>query len=81
MNKRKSIWLLDIGHGLQIWYRTWGNKDGIPILFVHGGPGNVIADYYNGNKRFFDYTRFYVVEIDQRGLATVNQVSDKIGAI
>jgi proline iminopeptidase len=59
--------LLDIGHGLQIWYRTWGNKNGIPILFVHGGPGNAIADYYNGNKRFFDYTKFYVVEIDQRG--------------
>lgn len=71
IEKAQEHWL-DIGHGagggaLKIWYRTWGNKNGIPILFVHGGPGNAIADYYNGNKRFFDYTKFYVVEIDQRG--------------
>jgi proline iminopeptidase len=60
--------LLDIGQGFKIWYRTWGNhKNGIPILFVHGGPGNAVADYDNGNKRFFDDTKYYVVEMDQRG--------------
>jgi proline iminopeptidase len=60
---------LDIGDGgLTIWFRTWGNKqDGIPVLFVHGGPGNAIADYNNGNKRFFSENNFFVVEADQRG--------------
>jgi proline iminopeptidase len=60
---------LDIGEGgLTIWFRTWGNKqDGIPVLFVHGGPGNAIADYNNSNKRFFAEDDFFVVEVDQRG--------------
>ena len=61
---------LDIGNGLQIWFRTWGRPDGIPIVFIHGGPGNAIADYFgNSNKRFFDDANhtYFVVEIDQRG--------------
>ena len=53
---------------IQIWFRTWGNRRyGIPILFVHGGPGNAVEDYHDGNKRFFDPTLCFVVEIDQRG--------------
>lgn len=63
-------YLLDIGDGLQIWFRTWGRADGIPIVFIHGGPGNAIADYFgNSNKRFFadQNNTFFVVEIDQRG--------------
>lgn len=55
-------------HNMKIWYRTWGNRHtGVPVLFVHGGPGNAIADYYNGNKDFFDDRAFFVVEVDQRG--------------
>ena len=63
----KEEWL-DIGEeGIQIWFRTWGRSDGIPVVFIHGGPGNAIAEY--NNTRFFadvDDT-FFVVEIDQRG--------------
>jgi len=54
--------------GRQIWFRTWGNQEsGIPILFVHGGPGQAVADYHNGNKRFFNPEKLFVVEVDQRG--------------
>lgn len=53
---------------LKVWFRTWGNREtGIPLLFVHGGPGNAIADYHNGNKKFFSDEEFFVVEVDQRG--------------
>ncbi|CAB9515065.1 Proline iminopeptidase [Seminavis robusta] len=64
---------------LQLWFRVWGRVDGtgIPLLFVHGGPGNAIADYFgNSNQRFFgsksdpadeDPFQFMVVEVDQRG--------------
>ena len=45
----------------------WGSKHGIPVLFVHGGPGNCVADYQNVNERFFDASVFFVVEVDQRG--------------
>lgn len=59
---------VDIGNGLSLWYRIWGNQEsGIPVLFVHGGPGNCIADYGYGNAKFFDKTKFFVVEVDQRG--------------
>ena len=59
---------LDLGHGIYIWYRTWGNaKSGIPTLFVHGGPGNCIADYGMGNARFFERHKHFVIEVDQRG--------------
>lgn len=61
-------YLLDVGDGKQIWFRTWGcPEEGVPLLFVHGGPGQAVADYHDGNKRFFDPSRFYVVEVDQRG--------------
>lgn len=59
---------LDLGGEISLWYRVWGNlEQGIPLLFVHGGPGNCIDDYHNRTKRFFDHNVFYVVEVDQRG--------------
>lgn len=41
------------------------------MLFVHGGPGNCVADYQDVNERFFDADKFYVVEIDQRGTGNI----------
>jgi len=53
---------------IYIWFRTWGNrKSGIPVLFVHGGPGNAIEDYDDENKGFFSAQDYFVVEVDQRG--------------
>ena len=49
-------------------YHTWGNQaNGIPVLFVHGGPGNCVADYEGINAKFFDKDQFFVIEVDQRG--------------
>lgn len=53
----------------------WGNPEGCPVLFVHGGPGNSVADYDQmagggvgaANARFFDPSIWFVVEVDQRG--------------
>ena len=59
--------MLDIGGGISLWYRTWGKPTGIPALFVHGGPGNCVADYKDVNAKFFDPTVFFVIEVDQRG--------------
>ena len=53
---------------VRLWLRTWGNRaSGIPVLFVHGGPGNCVADYKDINADFFDNDKFFVVEPDQRG--------------
>lgn len=67
---------IDVGNNTTIWFRTWGRHPKnylapdvyVPaLLFVHGGPGQAVADYNNGNKRFFDKEALFVVEVDQRG--------------
>jgi proline iminopeptidase len=41
-----------------------GNPDGIPVLFVHGGPGAGCEAYH---RRFFDPARYRIILFDQRG--------------
>jgi len=47
-----------------LYYEECGTRDGVPILFVHGGPG---AGCTTADRRFFDPSRFRVVLFDQRG--------------
>ena len=58
---------LDVDAGISLWYRIWGNPEGTPVLFVHGGPGQCVADYEDVNARFFEPEKFRVIEVDQRG--------------
>jgi proline iminopeptidase len=41
-----------------------GNPDGIPVLFVHGGPG---SGSDTDSRRFFDPERYRIIVFDQRG--------------
>jgi len=41
-----------------------GNPDGIPVLFVHGGPGAGCESYH---RRFFDPEVYRIILFDQRG--------------
>lgn len=41
-----------------------GNPDGLPVIFLHGGPGAGLSAYH---RRFFDPTRYRIVLFDQRG--------------
>lgn len=41
-----------------------GNPQGLPMLFVHGGPGAGCETYH---RRFFDPQRYRIVLFDQRG--------------
>lgn len=47
-----------------MYWETSGNPRGIPVLFVHGGPGGGCAPEH---RRFFDPERFRIVLFDQRG--------------
>ncbi len=47
-----------------IYYATFGNPEGIPVVILHGGPG---AGCYQRFCRFFDPTRWNIVMFDQRG--------------
>ena len=41
-----------------------GNPAGLPVIFLHGGPGAGLATYH---RRFFDPARYRIVLFDQRG--------------
>ncbi|WP_210398252.1 prolyl aminopeptidase [Motiliproteus sediminis] len=47
-----------------IYLEESGNPRGIPVLFVHGGPG---AGCDSFNRRFFDPEKYRIVLFDQRG--------------
>mgnify|MGYP001315456404 CR=1 FL=1 len=55
---------LDVGGGHKIYYEQYGNPNGKPVLFLHGGPG---AGFSNSHKGFFDPKLFRVIFFDQRG--------------
>jgi proline iminopeptidase len=48
----------------EIYIEECGNAAGLPVLFVHGGPGGGCT---TDNRRFFDPSRYRIVLFDQRG--------------
>jgi proline iminopeptidase len=48
----------------EIYYEEYGNPNGKPILFVHGGPG---AGFSSEHARFFDPKHYRIILFDQRG--------------
>jgi len=59
---RHGMLALDGVH--QMYWEEAGNPDGIPILFLHGGPG---AGASAAHRRFFDPAHYRIVIFDQRG--------------
>lgn len=56
---------LDVGDGHRVYIHDWGNPEAaIPILYLHGGPGNGCDD---SDKTKFDPTSQRVIFHDQRG--------------
>jgi len=56
--------MLDTSGIHRIYWETSGNPEGIPVLFVHGGPGSGTSPQ---QRRFFDPARYRIVLFDQRG--------------
>jgi proline iminopeptidase len=48
----------------QMYLETSGSPSGIPVVFLHGGPG---AGSTSKHRRFFDPTAYRIVVYDQRG--------------
>ena len=48
----------------KLYYEEFGNPAGIPILFLHGGPG---AGFSSFHKKLFDVKNHRVIFFDQRG--------------
>lgn len=48
----------------ELYVEECGNPDGLPVVFLHGGPGAGVSPYH---RRFFDPARYRIVLFDQRG--------------
>ena len=60
---RRHGWLsVDDPH--RLYWEESGNPNGIPVIFLHGGPGAGCAPMH---RRFFDPAHYRIVLFDQRG--------------
>ena len=57
--------LLDVGSGQTIYWEESGRSDGIPALYLHGGPGGTLGA--GGYVTKFDPERYRTIGMDQRG--------------
>jgi proline iminopeptidase len=71
----RSDWL-DVGEGHQLRFEQCGRHDGVPALFLHGGPGSSINP---NHRRFFDPNVYRVVLYDQRGCGQSRPLGEPAG--
>lgn len=56
--------MLEVGQGHRLYFEECGRADGLPAVYLHGGPGSSCGPLH---RRFFDPQRFRIVLYDQRG--------------
>jgi proline iminopeptidase len=59
-----KITYLNVSGGHRLYIEQVGDPLGIPILFLHGGPGSGLD---KNHRQFFDPKKFHVILFDQRG--------------
>lgn len=53
-----------------------GNPQGLPVVFLHGGPGSGCEAYH---RRFFDPARYRIILFDQRGCGRSKPHAELLG--
>jgi proline iminopeptidase len=56
--------MLNVGDGHWLYVEQCGRSDGIPVVFLHGGPG---SGSQHAHRDLFDPNRFHAFLFDQRG--------------
>ncbi len=56
-----------------IYVEESGNKDGKPVIFLHGGPGGGIDPSY---RQYFDPEKWRIIMFDQRGCGKSTPFAD-----
>ncbi|MCE6077146.1 prolyl aminopeptidase [Agrobacterium vitis] len=54
---------LPVTDGHRIYFECSGNRQGIPALILHGGPGSGLSET---TRRFFDPAHYHIIQFDQR---------------
>jgi proline iminopeptidase len=57
-------WHLAVTPLHSVYIEQCGNPDGIPVIFLHGGPGSGCNP---AQRRFFDPAHYHIILFDQRG--------------
>ncbi len=55
---------LEVGGGHTLYLEESGRRDGLPVVFLHGGPGVGCAPIHS---QFFDPEKYRIILFDQRG--------------
>jgi proline iminopeptidase len=50
--------------GHSVYYEQAGNEKGIPVVFLHGGPGSGCSE---NHRRYFNPEKYHIILLDQRG--------------
>lgn len=56
--------MLSVDELHQLYVEVCGNPDGMPVLYVHGGPGSGCSE---DARRYFDPNQYRIILFDQRG--------------
>jgi len=56
--------VLELDHGHRMYWEQSGNPSGVPVVFLHGGPG---AGTSPTHRRYFDPDHYRIILFDQRG--------------
>ncbi|CAH1529125.1 putative proline iminopeptidase [Vibrio rotiferianus] len=56
--------LLEVDKGVFIYWEVSGNPNGIPVLYLHGGPGSGLK---TGYRRRYDPEKYLIISFEQRG--------------
>lgn len=55
--------LLDVGDGHRLYWEVCGNPTGLPVVYLHGGPGSGSS---TSARRYFDPSVYRIIVFDQR---------------
>jgi proline iminopeptidase len=59
-----KTWHFPVSDIHQLYIEESGNPDGVPVVFLHGGPG---GNCEPGHRRFFNPEEYRIILFDQRG--------------
>ncbi len=56
--------VLELDNGHSIYFEQSGNEKGLPVIFLHGGPGSGCNE---NHRRYFNPDKYRIIICDQRG--------------
>ena len=64
INKPFDTHLISVSDIHELSIKEYGNKNGIPLIFLHGGPGAGVSSIY---QKYFNPEKYRLIMFDQRG--------------